>query len=185
MLKLSNLVLLLFATSVLFGQEIEHPQKKYSEDSKMEVVNLLKSANAEDQVALFVEDQFIGNQVLYPTLNPDNIKSVEVEKEPFVLDSIHFDGKIIITYKDEYQPEYVSVKKLILEQTEIDLPIVVQIDKEVLDLDYAMYKVDKNFILKLTLEEIPTSKEGHKIVLAKFITKTPANIVEANNIHIK
>ncbi|MDN3595349.1 hypothetical protein [Zunongwangia endophytica] len=185
MLKLSNFVLLFFTTSLLFGQEIEHPQKKYSEDSEMEVVNLLNSANAEDQIALFIEDQFIANQVLYPTLNPDNIKSLEVEKEPFILDSAHFDGKIIITYKDEYQPEYVSIKDLILEHADIDLPIVVQIDKEVLDLDCALYKVDTNFMLKLTLEEIPTSKKGHHIVLAKFITKTPANIAEANNINIK
>ena len=36
---------------------------------------------------------------------------------------------------------------------------MVQIDEEVLDLDYAICKLDKAYILKLILEEIPTSKK--------------------------
>ena len=62
---------------------------------------------------------------------------------------------------------------------------MVQIDEEVLDLDYAICKLDKADILKLILEEIPTSKKGRNIVLAKFITKKPANITKANTIRIK
>ncbi|WBL22946.1 hypothetical protein [Zunongwangia sp. HRR-M8] len=151
----------------------------------MEVVNLLKSANAEDQVALFIEDQFIGNQTLYATLNPDNIESLKVEKEPFILDSVHFDGKIIITYIDEYQPEYVSIKSIISEQIDIEDPIVVQIDEEFLDVDYTICKIDKNYLLKLMVKKIPTTKKDDSIILVKFVTKTAANIAKANAIMIK
>jgi len=53
MLKLSNLVLLLFLTSVAFGQEIDHPSKKYSEDSEIEVENFLIKTKEQDNVAIF------------------------------------------------------------------------------------------------------------------------------------
>ena len=185
MLKLSNLALLFFLTSVAFGQEMNHFSKKYSEDSEMEVINLTNGADEEDQVALFIEDEFVGNQTMYSSLNPDKIENLEVDKELFRLHNIQFDGKIILSYKEEYQPEYVSIKDLILEQTDIKNPVVVQIDEEVLDLDYAICKLDKNYILKLILKEIPTSQKGQNILLAKFITKTPANIAEANTITIK
>ncbi len=105
MLKLSNLALLFFLTSVAFGQEINHSSKKYSEDSEIEIINLTNGADEEDQVALFIEDEFVGNQTMYSSLNPDKIENLEVDKELFRLHNIQFDGKIILSYKEEYQPE--------------------------------------------------------------------------------
>jgi hypothetical protein len=185
MLKILNIGLFFFASSVLFGQELNHSIKKYSEDSKLEVVNHLSEIDKEERVALYIEEEFIGDLSMYRTLNPDEIRSVDINKEAFKLHNVNFDGKIIISYKDDYQPEYILIKDFILEQTDTENPIVVQIDEEVLDLDYAICKLDKADILKLILEEIPTSKKGRNIVLAKFITKTPANITKANTIRIK
>ena len=185
MLKLLNIGLFFFASSVLFGQELNHLIKKYSEDSKLEVVNHLSKIDKEERVALYIEEEFVGDLSMYRTLNPDEIQSVDINKEAFKLHNVNFDGKIIISYKDDYQPEYILIKDFILEQTDTENPIVVQIDEEVLDLDYAICKLDKAYILKLILEEIPTSKKGRNIVLAKFITKTPANITKANTIRIK
>ncbi len=160
----------------------------YSENSKIEVVyddslNTLHSKNK--PVGVFVNGIFL-NGNLISTINPDKIKTLKVEKKSFEKNGKEYSGKILIELKLDYKPNFISLKELTSKYLTLDTnPIIFQIDENVINWDYNEYLVDENFILKIELKKIKTSKKNTEINLIRLITKTPKNIRKANEIRIK
>lgn len=174
----------------LSGQEVFNSNvkksQKYSQDSELRVIykdsSDKKSINKEP--AYFVNGILIDKEIGIKTLNPNNIDSIEVEKEKFELNGKEYYGKIYVKMKSDYNP--ITLKKLTEKYLKLNgNPIIYQIDEKVVENSSNEIFIDENFILKIVVEKINTSKNNTEINLIRLITKTPENIKKANEIRIK
>jgi len=161
--------------------EQNYNNKPKASDIKILYKNQSKYHSQNKPVAYFVNRSFVGANVI---LNPNDIKSIRVEKEAFEKNGKTYFGKILITTKPDSHPEFISIRKL-TSLTYDKSPILFQIDENVIDQDYNDYFVDKNFILKIEINKIKTTENKIKINLIKIITKTKDNIKKANEIRIR
>jgi len=129
-------------------------------------------------VAYFVNGNFRGGKLLY---NPNSIKSVRTEKETLEKNGKTYFGKILIITKQDYHPDFVSLKELLSELVLDQSQTLIQIDENVINRDYNDYFVDKIFILKIEISKSKTTG----INLVKIISKTKKNIKKANEILIR
>lgn len=135
---------------------------------------------------IFVNGIFIGDKRVLNVMNPDIIESIKIEKEKFEKNGKEYYGKLLIETKSEYTPKFITLKELIKTHVELDEnPIIFQINENIIHQDYNEYVVDENFILKIVVDQIKTSKKEVTIHLIKLITKTPENIKKENEIRIK
>ena len=95
-------------------------------------------------------------------------------------------GKIYIKMKSDYNPKFLTLKKLSEKYLMLnEIPIIYQIDEKVVEKSSNEILVDENFILKIVVEKINTSENNTEINLIRLITKTTENIKKANEIRIK
>jgi len=162
------------------------PEQNYNNKQKASDIKIIykdqsKHHSQNKPVAYFVNRSFVGANVIF---NPNDIKSVRVEKGTFEKNGKSYFGKILITTKPDSHPDFISIRKL-TSLTYDKSPILFQIDENVIDQDYNDYFVDKNFILKIEINKIKTTENKIKINLIKIITKTKDNIKKANEIRIR
>ena len=187
------IVILLFITSLSFGQTIQgvriNNKSNYSENSEIKVVyndNSNELHPEKKPVGIFVNGTFIGKQPILNTINSEKIESLKVKKENFKKNGKEYYGKILVEMKSEYVPKFLTLKELITKYLDLNTnPIVFQINEKVINQDYNKYLVDEKFILKIVLTKIKTSEKDTEINLIKLITKTTENIKKANEIRIK
>ena len=173
-------LLMLSLTFNSFCQELSGKKtidkQNYSENSELKVFYSDKSSefhSDQKPAGIFVNDKFIGSQKVLNFINQDKIETINIEKEKFKLNGTEYYGKIYIKMKSDYNPKFLTLKKL----SEIDEKVVENSSNEIL--------VDENFILKIIVEKIITSENNTEINLIRLITKTPENIKKANEIRIK
>ena len=186
-------LIILFVTFNSFSQNIigkksNAKQPNYSENSEIKVIykdSLTKFHSKNKPVGIFVNGIFI-NENLISTINPDKIDTVKIEKESFEKNGKKYFGKILLEMKSNYNPTFISLKKLTSKYLTLNTsPIIFQIDENIINEDYNEYLVDENFILKIILNKIKTTEKETEINLIKLITKTPENIKKANQIIIR
>ena len=176
----------------LSGQEVFNSNvkksQKYSQDSELRVIykdsSDKKSINKEP--AYFVNGILIDKEIGIKTLNPNNIDSIEVEKEKFELNGKEYYGKIKIKTKDDYKLKLITLKKLLDQYLPNEInPRIIQIDDIVVTQNENEVLIDKSYILKMELTKIRNSKLSSVINFIKLTTKTPENIKKANQIIIR
>ena len=186
-------IILLFVTFNSFSQDIigkkSTSKPNYSENSEIKVIykdNLNKFHSKTKPVGIFVNGIFIGDESVLNAINSEKIESLNIEKENFEKNGKEYYGKILIEMKSDYNPIFISLKKLTSKYLTLNTsPIIFQIDENIINEDYNEYLVDENFILKIILNIIKTTEKETEINLIKLITKTPENIKKANQIIIR
>ena len=185
--------ILIFFTSLSFSQILQevktNNKTNYSENSEIKVIYneyLNKFHPNTKPVGIFVNGIFMGNLSMFNLINSKKIDSLKIEKESFQKNGIEYFGKIQVKMQSDYVATFITLKELVEKYLELDSdPLVFQINEDVINKDYNGHFVDENFILKIVLNKIKTSKKDSEINLIKLITKTPENIKKANTIRIK
>jgi len=182
-------IILIFITSFSFGQKKENVKMNYSEKSEIRVIHIEDSGKFHPEskpVGVFVNEIFIGNKSALETINKGKIESLNVEKKSFKINGEEYYGKIIVKMKSEYMPKFLTLKDLVKKHLDLNKnPIAFQINENVINQNYTKLLVDENFILKIILKKIKTSKKEVEINLIKLVTKTEENIEKANLVRIK
>ncbi|WMW77124.1 hypothetical protein RF683_06400 [Flavobacterium sp. 20NA77.7] len=147
---------------------------------KIVYVNEIKSNK---KAAIFINELLV-NETILKTINPNDIESVNVEKNDFEIENIKYYGKIKVITKNKYNPKLISLNKLKSKyvKTRMD-DVIFKIDNEIITADYDKYVVDENYILKLVVENY--EKEKLKISFITIITKTEDNIKKSKEIILR
>lgn len=147
---------------------------------KIVYVNEIKSNK---KAAIFINELLV-NETILKTINPNDIESVNVEKNDFEIENIKYYGKIKVITKNKYNPKLISLNNLKSKyvKTRMD-DVIFKIDNEIITADYDKYVVDENYILKLVVENY--EKEKLKISFITIITKTEDNIKKSKEIILR
>lgn len=184
---------MLFLTFNSFCQEISGKKStdkpNYSENSEIKVFYSDKSSEFHSDrkpVGLFVNDKFVGSQEVLNFINPVKIETINVEKKKFGMNGTEYYGKIFIKMKSDYNPKFLTLKKLSEKYLKLnENPRIYQINEKVIEDSKDEILVDENFILKIVVEKITASENNTEINLIRLVTKTPENIKKANEIRIR
>jgi hypothetical protein len=150
------------------------------QDTIIKVVNVIKYKGAK-KTAYFLNGALVSQSVL-KFLDPNKIENVKVEKEDIEIEKTKYSGKITIETKNNYKPNLISLNELRLKYTTVpENAVIFQIDNEIADGDYKTYLIDKNYILKITVNKL----ESPDLSLIKVISKSEGNLKKSNEIIIR
>jgi hypothetical protein len=181
--KMKKLIIIsvLILTANIFGQKkSENSQTITEQDTIINVVHVIKYKGAK-KTAYFLNGALVSQSVM-KFLDPNKIESIKVEKEDIVIENTKYEGKITIETKNDYKPNLISLNELRLKYTTVpENAALFQIDNEIADGDYKTYLIDKNYILKITVNKL----ESPDLSIIKVISKSAENIKKSNEIIIR
>jgi hypothetical protein len=126
------------------------------------------------------------NEGILRTINPNDIATVNVEKENIEIENVKYYGKLYIVTKSTYKPKFISLNNLKLKYTNLkDNSTIFQIDNEIINANYESYLVDENYILKIIVEKFENKKEKLNVNFIRLTTKTEENIKKSKEIIIR
>lgn len=135
--------------------------------------------------AFFINGK-LTNESVSRTINPNEIETIDVEKENIEIDNVKYYGKIHIVTKSTYKPKFISLGNLKLKYTNLkDSAVVFRIDDEIINANYESYLVDENYILKIIVENFDNKKEKLNVNFISLITKTEENIKKSKEIILR
>ena len=133
--------------------------------------------------AYFINEKLVNESIL-KTINPNEIESVNVEKNEIEIEKIKYYGKIKIITKSNYNPKLISLNNLKSKYVKTKInKVIFKIDNEIINSDNDKYIVDEKYILKLIVENY--EKENLKISFINIVTKTEENIKKSKEIIIR
>ena len=189
-MKKCTLILFLVISINLLGQETKNDSKKtvkYSIDSEVTIIykDSLLSLSEEKSPIYLVDGIQVNNTKGLKYLNPENIKSVNVDKEKFTIEGKVYYGKVNIITKENYNPNFLTLKALAKRYLQLDSdPVIFQIDDEIINSEINQFVIDEQFVLIMEVSKVPIT-ERDKINFVRIITKTQKNIKAANQITIR
>ncbi len=180
-------ILLLVVSVNLFAQETGGTHK-YSE--KLDIIvaykDSLQASRSKYNPAYFVNDFLLEYSDELISLNPNEVKSIDVEKKDFEINGKKYYGKIIINTKDNYKPQFITLKELAYKYLTLDAsPLIFQIEGQIINYDINKYVVDEKYILKIELSKVKTSEQNIDINFIKIMTKTTDNKNRLREIRIR
>ncbi|PKB17221.1 hypothetical protein [Flavobacterium sp. 5] len=183
------IIVVLILTANAFGQKkteksneikSENSQSISEEDTIIKVVHVIKFKSGKNP-AYFLNGKLVDQSIL-KFLDPNKIKNLTVEKENIEIGNIKYAGKIIIETKNNYKPNLISLDELRKRYTTLEEgSVIFQIENEIVDGNYKTYLVDKNYILKITVNKL----ESLNLSVIKVISKSEENIKKSNEIIIR
>ena len=128
----------------------------------------------------------LANESIIRCINPNEIETVNVEKENIEIENVKYYGKLYIVTKSTYKPKFISLNNLKLKYTNIkENSIIFQIDDEIINLDYDKYLVDENYILSIVVEKFENQNEKLNLNFIKLVTKSEENMKKSKEIRIR
>ncbi|WP_281637216.1 hypothetical protein [Flavobacterium marginilacus] len=175
------IIVVLILTANAFGQKkTENSQAISEQDTIIKVVQVIKYKGGK-KPAYFLNGELV-NQSISNFLDPNKIESVKVEKGDIDINNTKYSGKITIETKKDYKPNLISLNELRKRYTTVqENAVIYQIDNEIIDADYDKYVIDKNYILKITINKL----ENPNLTVIKVISKSEENIKKSNEIIIR
>ena len=175
------IISVLILTANIFAQKkTENSQTIAEQDTVIKVVHVIKFKGGK-KPAYFLNGELV-NQSILKFLDPNKIESIKVEKENIEIENTKYAGKIAIETKNNYKPNLISLNELRLKYTTIpENTAIFQIDNEIADGDYKTYLIDKNYILKITVNKL----DSPDLSIIKVISKSEENIKKSNEIIIR
>jgi hypothetical protein len=135
--------------------------------------------------AYFINGKLINESILR-SLNPNEIETLNVEKENIEIENVKYYGKLYIVTKSTYKPKFISLNNLKLKYTNLkDNSTIFQIDNEIINANYGSYLVDENYILKIIVEKFENKKEKLDVNFIRLITKSEENIKKSKEIILR
>ena len=184
------LILIAFTATHSFDQTARNvwPRKftpvtiNKSRDSSLRVIIVDKEKQVQ-LPAYFVNDRFVQN---LGSINPEQIKSINVVKRDTVIGTHTYAGQIHLKTKEEYTPKLISLAELKDKYTSFkEIPVVFMLDADVINSDEESYFVDENNLLTIIVDKLKTNKDNVEIGVIKLLTKSKENIDKRNNIMIR
>ena len=128
----------------------------------------------------------LANESIIRCINPNEIETVNVEKENIEIENVKYYGKLYIVTKSTYKPKFISLNNLKLKYTKIkENSIIFKIDDEIINLDYDKYLVDENYILNIVVEKFENQNEKLNLNFIKLVTKSEENMKKSKEIRIR
>lgn len=128
----------------------------------------------------------LANESILRSINPNEIETVNVEKENIEIENVKYYGKLYIVTKSTYKPKLISLNNLKFKYTNIkDNSTIFKIDDELINADYENNLVDENYILKIIVEKFENKNEKLNINFINLITKSEENIKKSKEIIIR
>jgi len=135
--------------------------------------------------AYFINGKLI-NEIILRSLNPNEIETLNVEKENIEIEKVKYYGKLYIVTKSTYKPKFISLNNLKLKYTNLkDNSTIFQIDNEIINANYESYLVDENYILTIIVEKFENKKEKLNVNFIRLITKSEENIKKSKEIILR
>ncbi len=191
-LKKIAILFILLITSLSFSQNTKKTnfgfKPRFSETSEMKIVykDSLNEPHFDRPIAYLIDGMLMENIASLDFMDSKKIKSMRIEKENLEIDGKKYFEKIIIETKEGYNPDFRTLKEISEKYLKLNNnPVIFQVDGDVVNESHGECLVDKNFILKITVEEIKSSEEGIVINLVKLTRRTSENIEEANIVRIR
>jgi hypothetical protein len=166
------------------GVRMTNQENVTKNDTIIKVVykNEIKS---DKKPAYFINGKLTNEGVLR-SINPNEIATVNVEKENIEIENIKYYGKLYIVTKSTYKPKLISLNNLKLKYTNIkENSIIFQIDNEIINSDYDKYLVDENYILKIIVQKFENQNEKLNVSFVNLITKSEENIRKSKEIILR
>ena len=160
---------------------------KYSETDTVPTVIYSKDKVDETatQPAYFLNGERIDEDVLN-ALNPNRIKSIDVDKRKMTIEGVSYYGSINIYTKKAYKPKFISLNALKEKYIEAsDLPTLFMIGDKIIEGDYDTYMVDEKYIMQVKVSEVKNEKEGIELQVIHLLNRTEKNLEKANQIRLK
>jgi hypothetical protein len=128
----------------------------------------------------------LANESILRSINPNEIETVNVEKENIEIENVKYYGKLYIVTKSTYKPKIISLNNLKLKYTNLkDNSTIFQIDNEIINANYESYLVDENYILKIIVEKFENKKEKLDVNFIRLTTKSEENIKKSKEIILR
>ena len=189
-MKFSISIIIVLFSMTTFGQltgkvkGLNINQPPTINDTVIKVVyNFKKVFN--NYTAVFFNGKLI-NYSLMSTINPESIATMNVIKKDTIIDSVKYNGRIIIEGKISYNHNFMPLNNFKLKYINpSENAIVFQIDGNVIYEDYDNYLIDEKYILKAIVSTIDNPKEKIKLNIINLLTKSAKNIEDSNNIILR
>jgi len=148
-------------------------------------VTFKKTYESDPTPALYINGKY-SNKIVFKTINPDIIDSINVKRGRIVIEGKKHNGQINIRLKKGYQPNLISLTDLKLKYTKLaDQPSIFMINDEILYGDYDTCIVDEKYILNITVENFVNKGENLNFNIIKLVTRTEENIKKSKEIMIR
>lgn len=139
-------------------------------------VTYTNGGNDKQPIGYFLNGIFLSDFSLL-NIDPENIDSLNIINEDFQIDSINYQGKILITTKPGYNPDFISLNDLRDKFTNLkNKATAFMIDGNIVNADYENYFIDENYVLQIIVDNIKNIKENIDLGFIKILTRTKENI---------
>jgi hypothetical protein len=171
-------------TEKVNGLKITNQLTVFDNDTIIKVIYKNEIKN-DKKPAYFINGK-LANESILRSINPNEIETVNVEKENIEIENVKYYGKLYIVTKSTYKPKFISLNNLKLKYTNIkDNSTIFKIDDELINADYENNLVDENYILKIIVEKFENKNEKLNINFINLITKSEENIKKSKEIIIR
>lgn len=189
--------ILLFTTMLLsiygFGQKltgkvpgVRITNQEISTENDTIIKVVYKNENQNNKKPAYFLNNKIVNESILRTINPNEISTVNVEKENIEIENVTYYGKIYFTTKSTYKPKLISLNSLKLKFTNIkENSTIFKIDDSIINGNYENYLVDENNILKINVEKFENNAEKLNINIITIVTKSEENIKKSKEIILR
>lgn len=163
-------------------------QPRYSAQDTVPVVLYNdKQPKATYPMPLIYLDGLLLHHIDLNTINPDSIQAIEVKKDDPSDPAIGQRGAIYITTHENYHPKIVSLTTILTSyvDTDKDLPHLLLINGKPVQHAYDDYYIDEKYILKVEVTYVKQADQLLDLYVIDLITRTEANLKEANTIYIR
>lgn len=191
-MKIKLLIAIAFLSTTTFGQLT----------GKVKGLNITKPVTINDTVikVVYKNGRHFGNQQppaiffngklvnysLMLTINPESIETMNVVKKDTIIDSVKYNGQLIIEGKITYNHNFMSPNEFKLKYINpSENATVFQIDGNIIYDDYDKCLIDEKYILKVIVTPVENPKEKIKLNIINLLTKSDKNIEESNQIFIR
>jgi len=133
-----------------------------------------------------LNDKYVASEVLN-TLNPNNIESIQIEKNKIQIDGIEYYGKIIVKTKSNSNLSLLKISDFVKKYTDIrDEKYIFLIDGEILNADKNLMFIDEKNIMQIKVTKLDKIEDfKNNLFLIELLTRTKENLKKANTIYIR
>ena len=193
-MKLLFIFLVMFAATNSFGQItngktpgiiLADTGKNPNRDTTLRVIHVDRN-KVERQPAFIINGNYVMNQSLVSSLNPNWIENIKVAKGDTIINNVQYIGIIRIKTKSDYNPKTISLTELKNKYTEFkNKPVIFMIDGNIVNADYDNYVIDENNVLTIIVDKFQNAKESIDWGLIKLLTKSEENIKKRDQIILR
>ncbi|MEN2436857.1 hypothetical protein AAH994_15695, partial [Weeksellaceae bacterium A-14] len=191
--KMKKIIILIFSLFIFKnayaqqsnGLKISKQSEQYSENDSIPKKIKLQKWEIEKPIVL-LNDKYVASEVLN-TLNPNNIESIQIEKNKIQIDGIEYYGKIIVKTKSNSNLSLLKISDFVKKYTDIrDEKYIFLIDGEILNADKNLMFIDEKNIMQIKVTKLDKIEDfKNNLFLIELLTRTKENLKKANTIYIR